>query len=92
MKMKLLKLFFICTFKDPNLTDKFKNLAENKKKLNSTEFMEFVFSKSDAGILTVLIFDSDICQWSPAACNGGYLTGSVTSPAGLAGQSNSLFL
>ena len=47
MKMTFLKLFLICTFKDPNLADKFIDLAENlKKKLNSTQFMEFVFSKS----------------------------------------------
>ena len=48
MKITFLKLFLICTFKDPNLAEKFKKkMAENLfKKLNSTEFMEFVFSKS----------------------------------------------
>ena len=29
MKMTLLKLFLICTFKDPNLADKLTNLVEN---------------------------------------------------------------
>ena len=44
MEIKFLKLFLICTFKDPNLAEKLTNLAENLfKKLNSTEFMEFVF-------------------------------------------------
>ena len=47
MKMTFLKLFLICTFIDPNLAEKITNLAENlKKKLNSMEFMEFVFSRS----------------------------------------------
>ena len=47
MKMTILKSFLICTFKDTNLAKKLSNLAENqKKKLNSTEFMEFVFFKS----------------------------------------------
>ena len=46
--MTFLELFLVCTFKDPKLAEKSTNLAENqKKKLNSAEFMEFVFSKSD---------------------------------------------
>ena len=45
MKMTFLKLFLICTFKDPNLAEKFTNLAENLKK-SLTLFMEFVYSKS----------------------------------------------
>ena len=43
MKMIILKLFLICMFKDANFAEKFKNLVE---KLNSLEFIEFVFSKS----------------------------------------------
>ena len=44
MKMTFLKLFIIGMFKDPNL-------AENLfKKLNSTEFMEFVFPGLPAGL------------------------------------------
>ena len=47
MKMTVLELFLICTFKDPKLAEKWTNLAENPiKKLNSAEFMEFVFTKS----------------------------------------------
>ena len=47
MKITFLKLFLLCTFKDPNL-------AEINKKFNSAEFMEFVFSKSGKGLyLTV---------------------------------------
>ena len=47
MKMTFLKLFLICTFKDPKLVEKWTNFTENpKKKLNSAEFMEFVISKS----------------------------------------------
>ena len=37
MKMIFLKLFLICTFKDPNLVEHL------TKKSNSAEFMEFVF-------------------------------------------------
>ena len=48
MKSTFLKLFLICTFKDPNLAEKLTNSTENLfKKLNFTEFMEFVFSRSD---------------------------------------------
>ena len=46
----ILKLFLVCTFKDANFVEKLTNLAEKKnkkKKMNSVEFMEFVFSKSD---------------------------------------------
>ena len=50
MKKKFLKLFLISMFKNPNLADIFTNLTERKekkkKKLNPTEFIEFVFSKS----------------------------------------------
>ena len=47
MKMTFMKSFLICTFKDPKFAEKWSNLAENqKKKFNSVEFMEFVFSKS----------------------------------------------
>ena len=46
MKMTILKIFLNCTFKDPNLAEKLTNLEETlKTKLNSPEFMEFVFSK-----------------------------------------------
>ena len=46
MKMTFLKLFLICTCKDPNLAEKLTHFAENLiKKLNFTEFMEFVFSR-----------------------------------------------
>ena len=49
MKKIFLKLFLICTFKDPNLAGNLTNLSENLfKKLNSAEFMEFVFSKSES--------------------------------------------
>ena len=41
--MIFLKLFLICTFKDPNLGWKYTNLAGNLKK----KLVEFVFSKSD---------------------------------------------
>ena len=42
------KVYLICTFKNPNLAEKLTNLMENlNKKLISTEFMEFIFSKSD---------------------------------------------
>ena len=48
MKMTFLKLFLICTFKDPNLAEKLPNLAEFfKKKFNFTEFRDFVCSRSD---------------------------------------------
>ena len=50
MKMTFFILFLICMFMDPNLAEKLPNLAENLfLKLNSTEFVEFVFSKSVAG-------------------------------------------
>ena len=42
-----LKLFLICTFKDPNLAENLNLGGKSFKNLNSTEFMEFVFSKSD---------------------------------------------
>ena len=32
MKMTFVKLFLICTFKDPKMAEKFTNLAENQKK------------------------------------------------------------
>ena len=50
--MPFLKLFQICTFKSLNLAESFTNMAESftnmaekeeEKKLNSVEFMEFVF-------------------------------------------------
>ena len=44
--MTFLKFFLTSMFKNPNLADIFTNLA--KKKLNSAEFMEIVFSKSAA--------------------------------------------
>ena len=47
MKMTFLELFLICTFEEPKLAEKLTNLAENPKKNNSAEFMEFVFSKSE---------------------------------------------
>ena len=51
MKMIFLKLFLICTFEDPIMTENWTNLADNpKKKLNAAEFMEFVFSKSKIGL------------------------------------------
>ena len=54
MKLTFLKLFLICSFKESNLAGKRTNLAEiSVKKLNSMEFMEFVFSKSD--ILPLLV-------------------------------------
>ena len=43
--MTVLKLFLVCTFKDPKLAEKWTILA-GEKKLNSVESMEFVFSKS----------------------------------------------
>ena len=48
MERTYLKYFLICMFKNPNLADILINLADKKreKKLNSAEFMEFVFSKS----------------------------------------------
>ena len=50
MKITFLKLFQICMFKNPNLADIFTNFAEKReKKLNSAEFMEFVFFKSGTG-------------------------------------------
>ena len=52
--MTFLKLFLICSFKESNLAGKRTNLAQIPvKKLNSMEFMEFVFSKSD--ILPLLV-------------------------------------
>ena len=50
MKITFLKLFLICMFKDQYFAEKFTNLAKNLKiKLNSTELMEFVLSKSGSG-------------------------------------------
>ena len=47
MKMTILELFLVCSFKDPKLAEKWTNLEENPdKKINSTEFIKFVFSKS----------------------------------------------
>ena len=47
MKMTFKKLFLICTFKDPKFGGKmYKFGVKSKRKLNSKEFMEFVFSKS----------------------------------------------
>ena len=37
MKMILLKLFLICTFKDPNLAENLTNLAENLLKIELRE-------------------------------------------------------
>ena len=42
----IFKVFLICMFEDANLAEKWTNLAE---KLNSIEFVEFVFSKSAYG-------------------------------------------
>ena len=43
----VLKLFLICTFKDKKFGGKNNQFGrKSKKQLNSTEFMEFVFSKS----------------------------------------------
>ena len=45
--MTFIKLFFICTFKDPKLAKKINQFdGKSKKKLNSADFVEFVFSKS----------------------------------------------
>ena len=45
--MTFLELFPICTFKDQKLANKIYQFGrKSKKKLNSTEFMEFIFSKS----------------------------------------------
>ena len=41
MKIKFLKLFLVCMFKDPNLAEKLTNLVEHLKKM-----MEFFFFKS----------------------------------------------
>ena len=46
MKRILVKVFLICTFKDPNLAENFTNWGKIFFKLNSAEFMEFFFSKS----------------------------------------------
>ena len=45
--MTFLKLFLICTSKEPKLAEKKDKFGgKSFKKLNSAEFMEFVFSKS----------------------------------------------
>ena len=50
--MRFFKLFLICPFKERNLAKKKDKFGgKSVKKLNSAEFMEFVFSKSgEAGI------------------------------------------
>ena len=54
MKMVFSKIFTICTCKDPNLAEKFTNFMENEgEKLNSIEFVEFVYSKSSASPLEI---------------------------------------
>ena len=46
--MTFLELFLICTLEEPKLAEKLTYLVENpKKKINSAEFMEFVFSKAE---------------------------------------------
>ena len=46
MKMTFLKLFLICTFKDPNLAENLTNLADTPKKLDPAGFMGLAFSNS----------------------------------------------
>ena len=53
--MTFLKLFLVCTFKESNL-------AEKRTKLNSAEFMEFVFSKS-AKLFQFFFPICEIEQW-----------------------------
>ena len=49
--MILLKIFLIFTFKDPNLAESLTNFADEKKKINSAEFMEFAFKEKTQGII-----------------------------------------
>ena len=55
MKMTFLKLFIICPFKEPNVEEKKGQIRGNFFfKLNSAEVMEFVFSRSDLYLSTLL--------------------------------------
>ena len=62
---RIFSKLFLCMCKDMNLAEKFKNFAkvrkkEKKKKLNSTEFVEFVYYKSSVytSLYTALVSPS----------------------------------